>query len=267
MSAIAAFFLGLLMHVPGGAAVYEAIHPTPEPVVLPTDSSGQPLRIPIFIYHTIKEEDPAHPSKPEDYLIPPSLLDEQLTYLSEEGYTTVTMKEAVDMLKRGTTSPTVKPVVLGFDDGWKTQYQNALPLLKKHHAKATFYIFPNPVSKDDRFMTWEQLEEIRDSGMEIASHSYTHPLLSKQTPEMLHHELHDSKALLEEKLKITVTNFASPFGYTSDVVREELVRDGYESGRTTNAGFTHTKDDLMQIDAYLVHKGMKDFVWAVDHGK
>lgn len=268
MHFLATLLAGVLASVSGvfGGHLALSTEKTP-PAPLPVDTSGTPLRIPIFIYHTIKEEDPKHPSKPLDYVTPPELLDEQLTYLDAHGYTPVTMKDAVDMLKRGTTSPVAKPVVLGFDDGWVTQYKNALPLLKKHHMKAVFYIFPNPVSKDDRFMTWEQLAEVRDAGMEIADHTLTHPLLSKQTPEMLHHEMYDSKVMLEEKLNVKVTNFASPFGYTSDAVVAELKRDGYESGRTTNAGFTHTKDDLYAIDAYLVHKTMKDFVFALEHGK
>jgi len=225
------------------------------------------LRIPIFIYHTIANGKPAETKSQEVYSTEPALLDEQLTYLDTHGYTTITMKEMADMLRRGTTSPIAKPVVLGFDDGWETQYENALPILKKHHAKAVFYIFPNPISKDKRFMTWEQLGEIRDAGMEIADHTLTHPLLSKQTPEMLHHEMFDSKTMLEQKLGIKVTNFASPFGYTSPAVIAELKADGYETGRTTDKGSVHAVTSALALTGYIVHHDMHDFTWALEYAK
>lgn len=260
-----AWLLALTISLTGASHFAFGPHTTSTPP-LPVDTSGAPVRIPIFIYHTITNEK-VTASSYGSFSNTPELLDEHLTYLEEHGYTTVTMKEVADMLRRGTTSPVAKPVALTFDDGWVTQYKNALPILQKHHVKATFYIFPNPVSKDDRFMTWEQLAELRDKGYEIASHSYTHPLLSKQTPEMLHHEFADSKKLLEEKLNITVTDFASPFGYTSPAVVAELKADGYETGRTTNQGFTHATGTEYALDAYLVHQGIKDFTWALEYGK
>lgn len=266
MSAIAAFFLGLLMHIPGGAAVHSALTPESPTPPLPTDTSGEPLRIPIFIYHAVTNEERSTKDQ-EVFTTKPALLEEQLEYLNDNGYTTVTMKQVADMLRRGTTSPITKPVALTFDDGWVTQYEHAYPLLKKYGVTATFYIFPNPVSKDERFMTWEQLEEIRDSKMEIASHSFSHPALSKLTPEELHQEFAKSKQVLEEKLGVTVTNLAMPFGFSSPLVTEELKRNGYETGRTVEKGATHALDSTYELTGYLVHADMHDFVWALEHAK
>ena len=107
---------------------------TSTPVVV--DASGLPLRIPIFIYHTIANSKPTNTKAQEIYRTDPALLNEQLSYLDTHGYTTVTMKQVADMLRRGTTSPITHPVALTFDDGWVTQYNNALPILKKHKATA-----------------------------------------------------------------------------------------------------------------------------------
>jgi peptidoglycan/xylan/chitin deacetylase (PgdA/CDA1 family) len=266
MHALAALIASLALSLTG--AVHTAFLPSPvPPPALPTDTSGAPLRIPIIIYHTIATGTPKETKEQEHYSTDPELLSEQLDYLDAHGYTTVTMHEVADMMRRGTTSPIAKPVALTFDDGWETEYKNAVPLLRAHHAKATFYIFPNPISKDPRFMTWEQLGELRDDGFEIADHSYTHPLLSKLSAAQLHHELYDSKQVLEQKLGITITDFASPFGYTSDAVVAELKADGYETGRTTWPGMTHAATSSLSLTGYLVHKGIKDFAWAVDYTK
>ncbi|MDB5195040.1 MAG: putative xylanase/chitin deacetylase [Parcubacteria group bacterium] len=266
MHSFVALLIGLTASLTGAVHMFLPSHATTTPA-LPSDTSGVPLRIPIFIYHTIATGTPTETKSQEVFSTEPVLLDQQLTYLDTHGYTTITMKEAADMLRRGTTSPVTKPVVLTFDDGWVTQYKNALPLLEAHHAKAVFYIFPNPIGKDARFMTWEQLATLRDSGMEIADHTLTHPLLSKQTPPMLHHEMYDSKTMLESKLGISVTDFASPFGYTSDAVVAELKADGYETGRTTDRGMVHAATSTYALSGYIVHKGMKDFEWALEYAK
>ncbi len=264
------FLLALLLSFTASltSAVHMALppHATSTPA-LATDMSGEPLRIPIFIYHTVANGKPTETKSQEIFSTEPALLDQQLTYLDTHGYTTITMKEAADMLRRGTTSPIAKPVILTFDDGWVTQYKNGFPILKAHHAKAVFYIFPNPISKDERFMTWEQLAELRDNGMEIAGHTLTHPLLSKQTPEMLHHEMYDSKTILESKLGIKVTDFASPFGYTSPLVVEELKKDGYETGRTTDKGAVHTATSTYTLTGFIVHHDMNDFEYALKFAK
>lgn len=269
MHSLVAFLSGLLAlvsgtthYTKGGAASTNA--PT---VITATDTSGRPLRIPIFIYHTIANGKSTETKSQEVFSTEPALLDEQLTYLDTHGYTTVTMKEVADMLKHGTTSPIAHPVALTFDDGWVTQYINALPILKKHHAKATFYIFSNPVGKDERFMTWEQLAELRDSGMEIGGHTLSHPLLSKLTPDELHKEMYESKKTLEKKLGVSVTNFASPFGYTSPAVVAELKKDGYETGRTTDKGSLHAQGSAYTLTGYIVHHDMHDFIWALEYAK
>lgn len=269
MHSLIAFISGLLALVSGTTHYTKGdVANTDTPTVITaTDTSGRPLRIPIFIYHTIAKGKPTETKSQEVFSTEPALLDEQLTYLDTHGYTTVTMKEVADMLRHGTTTPIAHPVALTFDDGWVTQYINALPILKKHHAKATFYIFPNPVGKDERFMTWTQLAELKDRGMEIGSHTLSHPLLSKLTPDELHKEMYDSKKTLEEKLGISVTDFASPFGYTSPAVVAELKKDAYETGRTTDKGSLHTTSSAYTLTGYIVHHDMHDFIWALEYAK
>jgi peptidoglycan/xylan/chitin deacetylase (PgdA/CDA1 family) len=268
MNAFAALLIGFLTAMQStGSALFPAAFPKPAPPPLPTDSSGKPLRIPIFIYHTIATTSPKETATQEAYSTEPQLLEEQLTYLDTHGYTTVTMKDAADMLRRGTTSPIAKPVVLTFDDGWVSQFKNAVPLLLAHHAKAVFYIYPNPIGKDPRFMTWDDLAALRDDGMEIADHTLTHPLLSKQSPEQLHHEMYDSKLVLEQRLGISVTNFASPFGYTNDAVVTELKADGYETGRTVTAGAIHAATSTYALSGFIVHHDMHDFEWILEYAK
>lgn len=265
MEPLASLVFGML--ATAGTANLAFFSPPLDPPPTPIDATGAPLRIPIFIYHSVATDTPRMTKTQADFDTDPQLLDEQLSYIEREGYTPVTMRQVADMLRRGTTSPIEKPVALTFDDGWVTQYRNAFPVLLAHHAVATFYVYPNPIGRDPRFMTWDELAELQSSGMEIAGHSYTHPLLSGLTDDELHRELYDSKRVLEERLGTPVTDFASPFGYTSPTVETELMRDGYETGRTTYAGMWHAATSTYALTGYLVHRSLSDFEWALERAK
>lgn len=177
------------------------------------------------------------------------------------------MDQFSDDLKRGTTSPVTKPVVITFDDGWKNQYQNALPLLKKYGYTATFFVYTNPIGKYPVFMSWSNIKELIASGMTIGDHTLSHPYLSKLSPKELEHEVVDARKALESNLGITVRHFASPFGYTSPALVELLRKENFETGRTTYKGTQHTEDSRLALTGYLVKRDMKDFAWFLEYMK
>ena len=72
-----------------------------------------------------------------------------------------------------------KVVILTFDDGYKSQYSNAKPILDKYGFKATFSIVCNYVGNGDNRMTWEEIRSLRQEGHDIASHTMNHDDLSK----------------------------------------------------------------------------------------
>ncbi len=238
------------------------------PVTQPeATSTEEKIRVPILIYHTASPDRPGITNEQIAFSVTPQILEAQLAYLSDHGYTAISMDELVHDIAVGTTSPVAKPIVLTFDDGWESQYAYAFPLLKKYHMTATFFIYPNPIGRDPRFMTWDQVRELRDGGMTIGDHTYTHPYLSKLTPAQLTHEVVGSKTVLEQELGQPVTHFASPFGYTSDALVSLLKSAGYVSGRTTYPGASHSQEDQFALTGFLVHRDLRDFEWMVAFAK
>ena len=67
-----------------------------------------------------------------------------------------------------------KVVILTFDDGYKSQYSNAKPILDKYGFKATFSIVCNYVGNGDNRMTWEEIKSLQQEGHDIASHTMNH---------------------------------------------------------------------------------------------
>ena len=125
-----------------------------------------------------------------------------------------------------------KVVILTFDDGYKSQYSNAKPILDKYGFKATFYIVCNYVGNGDNRMTWEQIKSLQQDGNDIASHTMNHNDLSKLPPQAVEYEVAQSKQCLLNK-GINPKSFAYPFnGGSDDPSVINIVASHYDLART-----------------------------------
>ncbi|MCX6820178.1 MAG: polysaccharide deacetylase family protein [Candidatus Adlerbacteria bacterium] len=226
-------------------------------------STSGAMRIPILVYHSIQPHQAGESLMKKRFDISPETLEEQLRYLKEHGYTTITLEALAEDIRSGTTSPVAKPVVLTFDDGWQDHYTKAFPLLEKYHDTATFYVYTNPIGKDPRFLTWSEIQEMSAAGMTIGSHTLSHPLLSTLTPAQLQSEVVNSKKILETHLGKPVVDFASPFGYSTKTLEQLLAQAGYTTGRTGYKGNYHSKNDLLRLSSYYTPNSTSDFVWVM----
>ena len=233
--------------------------------LMTSSTTPEVLHIPIFIYHSVRPDFLGESVMQKSFSITPETFEAQLQYLETHGYTSITLDELELDIENGTTSPIAKPVVLTFDDGNRNQYEYAFPLLKKYHDTATFFIYTNPIGKDPDFMTWDQVKELDAAGMTIGDHTLSHPYLSKLTPQELRIEVLGAKLVLEDHLGKSVVHFASPFGSTSDELVALLKEAGFKTGRTTDKGAYHSKDDILRLTGFLVHRDLRDFTWALEH--
>ena len=226
-------------------------------------ASTTSVRVPIFIYHSVHPDFEGETKNQKSFSVTPLILEAQFRYLYDHGYTVVSLDDLERFVALGTTL-VPKPVVLTFDDGWKSEYTYAFPLLKKYGFTATFFVFTNPIGKDSRFMTWEDVQELDAAGMTIGNHTLSHPYLTKLSLEEERKEVVQSKKVLEEKLGKSVTHFASPFGQSSDQLVALLKEAGFTTGRTTFWGAMHSKDDLLHLSGYLVERDIKRFMWVLE---
>ena len=135
------------------------------------------VAVPIIMYHSILK-DPAYAG---NYVISPSLLENDLRWLKENGYTAVLPRELVDYVQNGVPLPE-KPVVLSFDDGYYNNYLYAYPLIQQYDMKMVLAIIGihtdkfSQVDENNAYYshcTWEQIREMEDSGLvELANHTY-----------------------------------------------------------------------------------------------
>jgi peptidoglycan/xylan/chitin deacetylase (PgdA/CDA1 family) len=206
--------------------------PTPEPTPEPIDLNSQAV---VLCYHRFED-------KTADMVSRPAEFEAQMQALKDSGIEVISMDDFLAW-RRGEKSIPKKSAVITLDDGWNTGYSVAWPILKKFNYPFTMFIYPDYVKGGPRAgggsITWEQLAEMRDAGVDIGSHSMSHSDLrakkgknDEQYREWLKTEIAGSKQLLEEKLGIAVKTIAYPYGNQNEIVREAVKEAGYEGGFT-----------------------------------
>lgn len=211
-----------------------------------------PQYVPILVYHSfgpqvLKKEDKMQ----LHYLVTTGAFDSQMKYLADNHYTPITFNAYVDYLKNGTPIPN-KSVVLTFDDGWKSQYQYALPILQKYHFTGTFFIISGYPGYG-AYMTWDQVLGLDHAGMEIASHTVHHINLAKaKTLAQVISEVTDSKKTLEGKLGHPITTLAYP-EYGQNAAAQKAVSDaGYIGARAGWAKFKNSATHIFELTSQEV---------------
>ncbi|MEO7723851.1 MAG: polysaccharide deacetylase family protein [Chthoniobacterales bacterium] len=220
--------------------VATAAAPTPAPT--PSKPAiDQTSEVVVFGYHRFEKK-----VRRPDTEITPEAFEAQLKELQEKKIPVIPMQDFLAW-KRGEKAIPSKAAIITIDDGWKTTYEVAWPILKKYNYPFTLFIYTEGI-KGGKYgggaaMSWEQLAEMRDAGVDIQAHSATHQDLRKaadkatgrknlspqEYTEWLDSEVAGSKATLEQKLGIRVNCFAYPFGYYNDVVRDATKKARFEA--------------------------------------
>ena len=202
------------------------------------------VAVPIVMYHSLL------PNGNGDYVIDPTLFEQDLQYLQQRGYTTVTVADLIAYVDEGTPLPD-KAVMLTFDDGYYNNYLYAHPLLLQYGMRAVLspigsvsaFYSDNPDEQDHprySHVTWAQLREMVASGAwEIQNHSYDlhrndggRKGAAKQKGESdaayaraLTADLTAAQEILAAQVGVTPTAFTYPFGAysgASQAVLEQL---------------------------------------------
>ena len=224
----------------------------------------------ILMYHCIR------PRESRKYVISPTLLEKDLIYLRDNGFTTVTVADLIRFQTDGTPLPK-KPVMLTFDDGSRTNYLYAYPLLQKYGMRAVMAVVGTYIEKSYKSdgsldsscktsLTFEQIREMSESGsVEIQSHSYDchksgarNGMKSKSGESMedyarfLKNDLFKLESILREKSGVSCTAVAYPFGAVNRDTVEIVKALGYKASFTCTEGVNYIdrNTDLFWLKRY-----------------
>jgi peptidoglycan/xylan/chitin deacetylase (PgdA/CDA1 family)/glycosyltransferase involved in cell wall biosynthesis len=211
--------------------------------------------IPILIYHKIPSM-PISNSKHGTY-VTKNDFEWQLEWLKQKGFTTITFQDILDY-RFGKKEPPPKPIMLTFDDGYKDNYTNAFPLLKKYNMTGVIFLVTNPAIKVN---VWDivnsepaapllenrEILEMAEYGIEFGSHTWSHIDLTKVTQDILIKELSESKKILENLLGKKVNSICYPYGAVNENIKKFAEEVGYEFGVATDSGSVNFNHDLYEI--------------------
>lgn len=195
-----------------------------------------------------------------------------LEYLQSHGHTVVPLKRLVDAFQRKGPALPSKSVALVVDDGHITVYTEMYPLVKKGKIPVTLFVYPSAISNASYAMTWDQLRELKNTGLfDIQSHGYWHPNFKKEKKRLspseyekfVDFQLSKTMKTLEKKVGGKVDMIGWPFGILDDYLISRAVKAGYTAGFSIEAHPFSNSDQVMKLPRYLLtnaNKG-KDFEW------
>ncbi len=215
--------------------------------------------VPILVYHSFGfAKNTKETAVQIHYRVTPDMFEKQMKYLLNNDYHPIAFNVYVDSLKNNTELPS-KAVVLSFDDGWKTQYTYAVPILEKYNFTATFFIVTSYVGGRS-YMNWNELKDLVAHNFDIGSHTKTHAMLTKIDSKRLANELKKSKKILEEKLNIKITTLAYPYYAQNIVVRDAVKSALYNGARGGWVKFRNSLDHIYELKAQEVVNNPNPFL-------
>ncbi len=220
------------------------------------------IRVPVLMYHYIRINPVASDRLGYGLSVPPTDFAAQMAWLVQNGYHAVFPSELTAAITRAAPLPT-KPIVLTFDDGYRDFYDKAWPVLKQYGLKSSSAVITSFADKGDRgdlsYMNWNMIGELDRSGLvEIASHTLSHPDLTRLSPGQRWAELSQSKDLIERHLGHPCVAFVYPSGRYDGATLADAKRAGYQIAFTTNDGKVRAPQDsgtILQLPRVRVAGG------------
>lgn len=121
---------------------------------------------------------------------------------------------------------TLQPEIT-FDDGHRSNYDFAMPILERHGLRARFFITAGWTGQREGYMDWSQLRALHASGQSIGAHGLTHTLLTHCSATQLNNELFGARKLLEDGLGAPITTMSLPGGRANAAVLRACWNAGY----------------------------------------
>jgi peptidoglycan/xylan/chitin deacetylase (PgdA/CDA1 family) len=207
-------------------------------------------RVRILYYHSISD-DPIRSS------VSPAAFKSQLEYLVRDGYTLLSLSQAIDRLASDTASGE-RNAVITLDDGFQDNYEHALPILTRLKVPATIFLtvgyigterLPTLTRTDfmPRPLDWREVKEMQAQGIEFGSHTITHPMLSRVPLEVARREIGESRRMLEDRLGTDVPFFCYPRGDVNEAVKRIVRDEGYRAACSTLPGLNSRGTDLFGL--------------------
>jgi peptidoglycan/xylan/chitin deacetylase (PgdA/CDA1 family) len=217
----------------------------------------------VLMYHKVND------LTPNSTTVPTAVFAEQMTLLHDLGYVPVSLEQVRDHYINGKSLPP-GAVLITFDDGYRDNLENALPILRRHDYPAVIFVpigfldSDRPLPHEEALRTlgvrnetvgWDELAALEAGGIRVESHGIGHRPVSELEPAEAAREIALSKVRLEERLGRPVEAYAFVKGSLADYRPEHvsLVQQaGYTLGFTSVSGANGPTSDRYRLRRYNV---------------
>ncbi len=224
--------------------------------------------VPILTYHRFAEECQS------PLCMPAAVFREQMDYLKNEGYHAITPEELFGFLEYRQPLPK-KSVLITIDDGYRSTFDIAYPILRRIGFTATLFIYTELIDAAPIALTWNQILEMTRHGFRIGSHTIAHSDLTQpregesqtQYAARVEKELAGSKQVLDRKLSQSTWIMAYPYGNYDQKVVASTRQAGYKMGMSVKRGgnpffanaLTLRRDQILERDMATFVKRLRTF--------
>jgi peptidoglycan/xylan/chitin deacetylase (PgdA/CDA1 family) len=203
--------------------------------------------LPILMYHVIAPP-PAGAPFPGLY-VNPQEFSAQMSALKRAGWTAVTLDELAAYWREGVSLPRGKPIVVSFDNGYHSQFSQALPVLRRLGWVGDENIQLTGLPPSQGGLSEREVRALVAAGWELDTQGASHADLIKLDAGALREQVAGTRAILRHRYRVPVNWFCYPSGHYDATVIAEVKAAGYAGSTTVVPGWAHSQDD-----AYRLHR-------------
>jgi len=201
----------------------------------PQRGNSTPQAAPILMYHVINPP-PAGAPYPGLYVSSEEFA-EQMQALARAGYHAVTQDQLWANWHEGAPLPAGKPIVLSFDNGYQSQYTNALPVLRRLGWVGVENIQLTGLPPGQGGLSPAQIRGLVVAGWELDTQGYSHADLTTLDASALHHQVAEARATVQRLYHVPVNWFCYPSGQYDASVLAAVQAAGYRGSTTVVPGW------------------------------
>ena len=209
--------------------------------------------VPILMYHVIAAP-PAGAAFPGLY-VEPTEFAEQMQALKQAGWHAVTLDEVEEYWRRGVSLGPGKPIVISFDNGYNSQYTQALPVLRKLGWVGDENLQLSGLPPSQGGLGTAQIRGLLAAGWELDTQGISHADLITLDAEALHYQVAVARQTLQQRYHVPVDWFCYPSGHYDPTVVAAVKAAGFVGSTTVVPGWAHPGDDRYRLHRLRVLGG------------
>jgi peptidoglycan/xylan/chitin deacetylase (PgdA/CDA1 family) len=222
--------------------------PTPTPTGRPVD-----VPVPILMYHVIGPAPPG--ARFPGLYVPPTEFAAQVRALKRAGWVGVTLDQVADAWEHGAWLPPGRPIVISFDNGYESHFNEAFPVLRRLGWVAVENLQLTGLPRSQGGLSTAATERLIDAGWELDTQGFRHADLVAIDARELRHEVAAARRVLRRRWHVPVNWFCYPSGHYDARAVTEIRAAGYRGSTTVVPGWARPSSDPFRLPRLRVLGG------------